>query len=330
MKFVQMRIRKAFSIGLLALTPALTGCLVHTHSVLKTRPPTIVLGTSLDQLLKQVDDRYSAIHSMTAAVEVVACFGGSSKGDVQYGSKGEITCSAELDGHIVIGKPENILFLLEVPLVHSRFLDMVSDGKSFKMLIPPENCAITGSDVVTNTQQKGIYSLRPGVIIDSLLVQGLQPNQDVAMTQDSRILPDPKTRKDVIEEPTYNLEFLSQPEGKVANSLRVIHISRTDLLPYQQDIYNSDGKIATQATYKNYRKFGNINFPTLIEIQRPLDELSLTITIVPNRTSFNQELPADQFGLDIPPDTAHVTNMDSPASASITNPCAVHAPQSPR
>jgi outer membrane lipoprotein-sorting protein len=324
-----MRIRKAFALGLLTLTPALTGCLVHTHSVLKTRAPTIVLGTSLDQLLKQVDDRYAAIHSITASIQVVACFGGASKGDVTYASKGEITCLTSLNGHIVIGKPENILFLLEAPILGSRELYMVSDGKSFKMLIPRENCAIVGSDVVTNTSQKGMYALRPAVILDSLLIHGLQSNQDVAMTQDSRIVPDPKNHKVFIEEPTYNLEFLSQPEGKVAQSLRVIHISRVDLLPYQQDIYNADGKIATLATYKNYQKFGDIRFPTLIEIQRPLDELSLTITIDPRRTSFNQQLDADQFNLDIPPDTTHITNMDDPASAEITNPCAVHAPQSP-
>ncbi len=330
-----MRIRKAFATGLLALTPALTGCLslsrlfTHTHSVLKTRPPTIVLGTSLDQLLKRVDDNYAAIHSMTAAVEVVACTGGASKGDVQYGSKGEVTCSPSFDGHIVIGKPENLLFLLELPVVHSMALDMVSDGKSFKMYIPPENCAITGSDVVTNTAQKGKYALRPAAILDSLLIQGLQPNQDVALTQDNRIVPDPKNRKVFIDEPTYNLEFLSQPEGQVAQSLRVIHISRVDLLPFQQDIYNTDGKVATQATYSNYQKFGDINFPTKIVIQRPLDELKLTITVVSNRTSFNQQLDADQFNLDIRPETAHVINMDSPASSDLTNPCDVHVPQSP-
>ena len=51
---------------------------------------------------------------------------------------------------------------------------MVSDGKTFKMLIPPENCAITGSDVVTNSSQKGLYSLRPAVILDSLLIPGLR------------------------------------------------------------------------------------------------------------------------------------------------------------
>jgi hypothetical protein len=146
------------------------------------------------------------------------------------------------------------------------------------------------------------------------------------MTQDSRTLP-VKMGKDVIEEPDYDIEFLSQPDGQVAHTLRVIHIGRTTLLPWRQDIYNAEGKVATQASYDNYRKFGDITFPTKIVIERPLDELSLTITI--SKATFNQKLPDDQFNLDIPPTTAHVTNMDDPASGLIKDPCAAHAPQSP-
>jgi outer membrane lipoprotein-sorting protein len=312
-----MRIRQAVAIGLLALTPALTGCLVHKHSVLKTRPPAVVLGTSVDQLLKQVDDRYGTVQSMTSTVQLNACTGGA--------KEGEVSC-VNFSGYIIVGKPDNINVLLKVPILGSDALDMVSNGKTFKMLIPHENCAIVGSDVVTNISQKGKYSLRPAVILDSLLIPGLQSDQIVSMTQGSRIVPDPKTRKDVIDEPTYNLEFLSQPDGRTARALRVIHVSRVNLLPYQQDIYNSDGKVATQATYSNYHKFGDIVFPTRIEIQRPLDELSLTITIA--KATFNQKLPDDQFNLEIPPTTAHITNMDDPASSSIKDPCAVHATQS--
>ena len=314
---MQIRPKQAFAAGLLALTPALTGCLVHTHTVLKTRPPEIVLSTSLDHLLDQVNQRYNAVQSMTSAVTMYACTGGA--------STGEVKC-VNFSGFIVVSNPDSIEVLLKLPVISSDAMDMVSDGKTFKMLIPPKECAITGSDVVTNSTQTGMYALRPGVILDSLLIHGLEDDQDVAMTQDSRTLPDPKTRKDVIEEPDYNLEFLSQSKGHVANTLRVIHIGRSTLLPYQQDIYNADGKVATQATYSNYQKFGDINFPKKIVISRPLDELTLTITIT--KATFNQKLPDDQFNLVISPTTAHVTNMDDPASASIKDPCAVHAPQS--
>jgi outer membrane lipoprotein-sorting protein len=323
-----MRIRQAAAIGLLALTPALTGCLKHTRSVLKTRLPDIVRGASLDQLLNQVNQRNQAIQSMTATIHITATTGGNQKGGVTESHKGEVTEAGPFRGYIVIGKPEQLRVIIELPLGAGQILDMVSDGKTFKMLIPHENCAITGSDVVTSSAQKGLYALRPPVILDSLMIKGRQDDQVVALTQDSRTVPDPKTRKDVIDEPDYDIQFLSQPDGQVAHTLRVIHIGRATLLPYEQDIYSADGKVETQATYDNYQKFGDINFPTKIVIQRPLDEYTLVITV--DKATFNQSLDPDQFILDIPAATAHVINMDDPASASITNPCAASVPQSPR
>jgi hypothetical protein len=311
-----MRIKQAAATGLLALTPALTGCLVHTHSVLKTRPPDVVISAGLDHLLNQVEARYDAIHTMTGIADIVACEGG--------GRKGEVTCYPAFSGFILIGKPENIVVRLKVPILGSEALNMVSDGKSFKMIIQRKECAIVGSDVVTNTSQKGLYALRPGVILDSLLIQPREDDQLVAMTQDSRTLPDPKSRKDVIEEPDYDLQFLSQPEGKVARSLRVIHIGRIDLLPYRQDIYNADGKVETQADYSDYKKFGDVRFPSKIVIQRPLDELSLTITLSP-KTTFNENQDPDTFAMPAIPASFGVQNMDDPVSAA-TNPCGAHAP----
>jgi hypothetical protein len=313
-----MRIKQAFAAGLIALTPALTGC-SHTHSVIKTRLPDVVLNATLDQLLKQVGDRYDDIHTMTAKVQIVACTGGA--------SKGEVKCEPSLNAYIDIGKPENIRVLLLVPVLGSRLLDMVSDGKTFKMLIPHYTCAMVGSDVLTNSSQTGLYSLRPGVILDSMLIQGLKPDEVVSMTQDSWTPPQPKNRKGIVEDPDYDIEFLSQPQGQKAHTLRVVHIDRVNLLPWRQDIYNADGKVATQAFYSNYQKFGDVNFPAKILIQRPLDELSLTITLTKS-TTINQPLLQNQFKLEIP-ESYYVQNMDDPASASATVPCAAHATQSP-
>jgi outer membrane lipoprotein-sorting protein len=310
-----MTIKQAVSCGLLAMTPALTGCLVHRHSVLKTRLPDLVYNSTLDQLLKQVDDRNTAIQSMTLYMRMSTSTGGSLQGVVKE--------SISFNGWIIIGKPEQINVILKVPILESQALDMVSDGKTFKMLIPPKNCAIVGSDVVTNSSQKGLYSLRPAVILDSLLIHGLQPDQVVSMTQDSWIPQQPKSRKGVVEDPDYDIQFLSQPQGKNAHTLRV---DRVNLLPWRQDIYDADGKVATQAFYSNYQKFGDIDFPTKIVIQRPLDELGLTITVT--KAVFNQPLLENQFKLDIPENTAHVTNMDDPASGTIKDPCAVHGTQS--
>jgi outer membrane lipoprotein-sorting protein len=306
----------ALALGLLPTS----GCFVRTHSVLKTRPADMVLSAPVGEVLKRVDDQYNAIQSMTAFVTVATTTGGSHEGIVK-----EYT---SLNGFIIIGKPDDIRVILQLPLLAgaSDALDMVSDGKNFKMLIRPKSCAIIGSDTVTNTTQKGLYSLRPEVILDSMLIRSLEPDQLVSRTQGLNIVENPKKKKDFIEEPDYDLEFFSRPEGQVARTLRVIHVSRANLLPYQQDIYDADGKIVTQALYSNYQKFGDINFPSKIIIKRPLDELSLTITLN-KKTNFNQKLNEDQFKLDIPEGMA-IQNMDDPASAA-TNPCASHATQSP-
>ena len=297
----------------------ITGCLSHTRAVEKHRRADVVLSAPLDQLLKQVDDQYDAIHSMTALdVQMSTTTGGNLEGEIKQ--------SLSLSGYIVIGKPDQVRVILELPLGVGQALDMVSDGKTFKMLIPHKNCVILGSDTVVNTSQKGLYSIRPGVILDSMLVRGLPSDQVVSLTQDIRVVENPKKKKDLIEEPDYDLQFLSRPQGRTAHTMRVLHISRVDLLPYRQDIYDAEGKVVTQAFYSDYQKFGDINFPSKIIVQRPLDELGLTITIG-KRTTFNKELPADQFKLDIPDGTA-IQNMDDAANAASTTPCAARATQS--
>jgi hypothetical protein len=302
---------------LLSSMPALTGCLTHRHTVLKTHPPEVVLNATLDQLLEITNTRYSDLNSMVLPVLISASTGGSSQGVIHE--------SISFKGYIIIGKPENIRVLLQVPLLGSAALDMVSNGNTFKLMIPPKRCAILGSDF-SQPSQKGLYSLRPAVILDSLLIKGRGEDQVVSMTQDSRIVANPSKRKDYIQEPDYDIEFLSQPTGPVARTLRVLHISRINLLPYRQDIYNADGKVATQAVYSNYQKFGDIQFPTKIVIQRPLDELGLTIEVT--RGNFNQNLQPDQFDLQIPPGTA-IQNMDDPVSAK-SNPCVGRETSSPR
>jgi hypothetical protein len=306
-----MRIKTAFAAGLLGMMPALTGCLVHKHTVLKTHLPDVVLNATLDDLLARITARYNDLNSMVLPVQISTMTGGSMQGVVKE--------SISFKGYIIIEKPEMIHVLLQVPLLGSRALDMVSDGKNFKMLVPPQHCAIVGSDV-SLPSQKGLYSLRPAVILDSVLIRSREDDQVVSMTQDSRVVANPEKRKDYIQEPDYDIEFLSQPDGTVAHTLRVLHISRVNLLPYRQDIYNAEGKVATQAVYTNYETFGDIQFPTKIVIQRPLDELGLTIVVT--KPSLNQKLQPDQFELMIPPGTA-TQNMDDPVSAK-SNPCVSH------
>src|ERR1700733_8266059 len=207
-KFVPMRIRQALAVGLIALAPGLTGCLTHTRSVPKTRPPDVVLNATLDQLLTQVNTRFDSIQTINASVQIVATTGGSRQGQVvEHPSFG---------GYIFLRKPEDLRVLLRVPILGSQALDMVSDGKNWKLWIPPRRIAMVGTNEVTKPSTNGLENLRPAVIFDSLLVQGLGPDQIVVLTQDTRVIQNPVNKKDLIEEQDYDLQILDQPHGQTA------------------------------------------------------------------------------------------------------------------
>jgi outer membrane lipoprotein-sorting protein len=277
-------------VGVVSLAPALTGCLTHIRTVPKTHPAEVVMNATLDQLLSQVETRFNQIQSLNARVEIVASEGGARQGQIkEYPS---------FSGFILLRKPEDLNVLLRLPVVGSQALDMVSDGKIWKLWVPRRNLAMVGTGEAADPSQHGLEGLRPKVIFDSMLVRGLAPDQIVDLTQDSRIIPDPKDKKQLIEEPDYELSILEPPQGNTAHTLRVIHIGRSNLLPYQQDIYDRYGNVVTQAFYSDYQYFGDIPFPMKIEIKRPQDQYGLAITIT--KLTVNQKLDDDQFDLKFP------------------------------
>ena len=290
LRFVLLRIRQALAAGLVGLAPALTGCLTHIRTVPKTFPAEVVRDATLGQLLEQVENRFNKVQSLNATVEIVA-----SEGEAR---QGQIKEFPSFSGYIFLRKPEDLRVLLRVPVLLSQALDMVSNGKTWKLWSPPRHIAMTGTSDVADPSQHGLETLRPKIIFDSLLVHGLGPDQIVVLTQDSRILPDPKDKKQLIEEPDYELSILEQPHGNTAHTVRVIHIGRSTLLPYQQDIYGPDGTIETRAFYSNYQYFGDIPFPMKIEIKRPAQQLGLVITFT--KLTVNQKLDDDQFELNFP------------------------------
>ena len=283
---------------MLCLVPALSGCVTRTHAVRRVRSAPIVYESPLAVLLKGLDARYESIQTMNATVEIVASTGG--------GKTGEIKEFPSFSGYIFLRKPEQLRVLLLVPVLRSKALDMVSDGKTFKLLIPPRNKAIVGSNSVTKPSANGLENLRPYVFLDSMLVKGPDPNQIVARTLDTRIVEPTDKTKDLIEEPDYDLEVLGKPDGQVVQAERVIHISRENLLPYRQDVYDTSGQIVTRATYSNYQKYGTIDFPSKILIERPADQYALTLTFT--KVTFNEKLEEDTFELKIP-ETVPVQQM---------------------
>lgn len=276
--------------GLLGLSLATTGCLTRTHTVARVSKPSVVMTTSLEQLVAQVNGRFDSIQTMNAAVDIVAKVGGARTGQVKE--------YPAFSGYILMEKPRKMRVILQVPIVGSRALDMVSDGETFRLYIPPRSRAIEGTEAVTTPSKNGLENLRPAVFFDSLLIPGLGPGQIISETSDTHLVEPPSRRDPIIEEPDYELAVLADPQNQVARTLRVVRIGRIDLLPFAQDLYDPAGHVVTKATYSNYKTYNGIEFPTHIIINRPVDEYTLTLTI--KTVTFNGTLEPDQFELKIP------------------------------
>jgi outer membrane lipoprotein-sorting protein len=305
--------------GFLPLAPLLllstTGCLRHTRVVQVVQAPPVVMRATAEELVSRLNGQFNTIQSLTTIVQVVASVGG--------GTTGKVTEYHPFHGAIIIEKPRNLRVILQVPLLGSAGMDMVSDGHDFKMVIPLENRALVGKDEVVKPSSKPLENLRPGIFFDSMLIQGLQPDEDVSLTESSRLIQPTKPKQPVIEEPDYDLRMFRPITGNLYETVRVVHFNRTTLLPYEQDIYDPAGHLQTTAMYEAWQRYPyraadgsqrDIQFPSVISIARPMDGYSLKITI--SKLTANQKMEPDQFELCIPAGYK-VRNMDDP-SAPVT------------
>jgi len=282
--------RRINKLCVLALVlPALTGCLSHHRTVLRVTTP-VVQNATVDQLVKLVNDRFDAVNSLNASVEIAASVGGSQTGSV--------TDYTSMNGYILLRQPSDMRVILLVPVLHTTAMDMVSNGTDFKMYIKAKNRAVVGTEEIKEPSKNPLENLRPSIFRDSLLVRGVSAEDLVSLTSDTQILVS-ADKKHATELRDYDLNILRRKgTSNELQTLRVIHINRTTLLPFQQDIYDDEGRLATEATYDKYESFDDVMMPTELTIRRPLDQYQIKMTI--NKLTINQTMGDEQFALKIP------------------------------
>jgi outer membrane lipoprotein-sorting protein len=278
------------------LLPVLTGCLSRTHKLQQPKLAGPVQNADVVQLVEAVNRRYAQVNSLTAPVDFSASVGGA--------HKGKQTDYTSIHGYILFRKPQMLRVLGLVPVLHTHAFDLASNGTTFVLVIPPKSQAIEGSTTATGHSLNPLENLRPDIFLDSLVIRNISANEIVSLTNSSETTLDPKS-KQLIETPQYDLAVLTTesagtPSGPVrfAKPQRVIHFNRADLMPSEQDIYNSSGDVETKVTYGPYQSYSGIPFPTTITISRPLEEFRLVLTI--EKVTFNPPLPDEQFHSEVP------------------------------
>ena len=282
------------SVAVLSGSMGLAGCFSSTRIVQQIQPPNLYKSASVETVEKEVQDRDAKLQTLNASVLITATTGG--------GRRGTETTYTSFKGYIFVRKPHDLRVIMQLPLIGSRALDMVSNGEGFTLMRASSHGDVwmQGSNVVTKPSTNGLENLRPPVFFDSLLVPAVGADEKVEMHESTRLIQPTDKHKPVIEEPDYDLTVMKKTaDPGVFQTERIIHISRLNMLPYQQDIFDDKGvQIVTSATYDKYQSFGVEEFPTLINISRPQDEYSLKIEVT--KLMLNQKLEDDQFQLEIP------------------------------
>jgi hypothetical protein len=273
--------------AVLVLPLLLSGCslLPTTRKLPIPKAPMIELTVAPDDLVAHLNKRWAGLENLTAGVEMQASLIKSKEGMAKD--------LPTFRGNILMRKPEMLRVYGRLPVIGTRAFDMVSDGKEFTLWIPSKNVVYRGNKFLRKKSVNQLENLRPGFFLDALIVRGLEPDDLYAVVTDMETVED-AARKHLYNIPEYVLTISrSKPGSRQLTPVRVITFRRDDLLPYQQDIYDSEGNLETHVVYTGYQDFGTSKYPTTVVIKRPLEEVEVVLTI--DKVVENQKLTDDEW-----------------------------------
>jgi Domain of unknown function (DUF4292) len=286
------------------LLPA-TGCLFRTRPVEDQYSKVPLKESSQQGLIDTINEHADVMQSLKATVDIDSSAGGI--------KKGHVTDYKEIRGYILARKPDWLHMTGLMPIVRTTAFDMVSDGRDFRLWIPPKNKFVIGKDQVTalSTDQP-MENLRPKNIYEALLIRRIDPDTEIAVLENGYdIQHDAKGHR--ILQDDYELIVIKKADGGPRLERKII-FSRTDLKPHRQYIYSDNGKVATDARYAEYKDYDGFSFPSRVEIKLPEEEYDLTLNML--KVEINKPLRDDQFVLNQPPG-AVVVHLDAPQSSLV-------------
>ena len=301
-----MRLKSPFlSVTLFVALLPTTGCLFRTRPVEDRYSKTPLRESTQQGLIDAINQQAEAIRTLKATVDIDSSAGGI--------KKGHVTDYKEIRGYVLAKKPDALHMIGLMPFVRTTAFDMVSDGKEFKLWIPPKNKFVVGENqAITPSISQPMENIRPQNIYEALLIRHIDPSTEIAVLENGyETLHDGKGHRVLQED--YELTVIKKSgDGWVL--ARKIIFGRTDLRPHRQFIYSDDGRVATDAKYAEYKDFNGTSFPSRIEIFWPEEEYDITLNML--KVEINTPLKNEQFVLDQPAG-AQVVHLDRPQSSLV-------------
>ena len=247
---------------------------------------------SLEELIQGVNQTAQKIQTLKLTV-IYQLTGGSI-------NTGEISNYRETDGFILARRPDWIRLIGLAFKV--KVFDMVSDGKQFRIHVPPKNKFILGRNDQEIKGRKDVpINLRPQHIFQALLIDPVTAENE----GDMRVLEEDQEGKHKY----YVLSIIGPAKEGVGALIRKIWIDRFDLRLVRQKLYDS-GRTVSDITYREFKNFEGGEYPSVIDFSRPQEDYSLRIRI--SKVTMNETLRDEQFVLEQPDGTEQVDLTQNP------------------
>jgi len=306
-----MKSRRALLAATILVLLVSSGCLFRTRTVEVRISSAKLLTATQQELIDRLNHDAAQVKTLNATVDIDTSYGGE--------KRGKVTDFKEIRGYILVSKPNMLRMIGLYPIVRNKAFDMVSDGREFKLSVPGNNKFYIGhNEVKIEDSSSPLDTLRPTAIYDALLLQPINPNNEIAVLESSKeMIVDKQTHK-LVQQDNYVLDVIQKTEHGWVLARKVI-FDRTNLVPHRQIMFDSHGNPATDANYQVFKDFDGVSFPSYIDIKRPQEEYDIQLIMV--KLTINQPITEEQFALQQPPGSLLVDldNRNKDASGKPTS-----------
>jgi outer membrane lipoprotein-sorting protein len=271
----------------LALSLLLSGCIVRRTPVPRNQRLLPAQTRSFSEILQILAERSKAVKTLRAVNVVFQPSAGARK-------KNEVTEVRAIDGYLLVNRPDAIHIHLNVPLLKTTLADMVSDGSEYKVWSPLNNNFYVGKADESIQISKLDLELPPPKDIANAIFVDISPYLDNPAKY--KLF---QTEAVEGQHSYYVMRVVDVEDASIeAHALEEIWIDRTNMEIARQVKYGKEGVLLSNTDFSGYPSSGEILFPKVVQIHRPVEDVNLTIKF--DRAEPNVALPAEGFQLTQP------------------------------
>jgi outer membrane lipoprotein-sorting protein len=269
------------------------GCHGPTVKTTKTVAPgakPAVKDATREELLDKYNEIAKGVKSVNATVELRPTAGSKYSGVIEE--------YHEVKAFLLAQRPAQIRMIGQAPVVGTTVFDMVSDGETFRVSIPPKDKFLVGQVASERVSSKPIENLRPQHLLDALLWTEVRKEETVLFEE--------------FNDETARYYVLTVLRGGYRTEiLRKIWFDRADLQVSRLQTFGPKGALLSDGHFSDWQPVvgdqehpaatlpsGATAFPRAIRIERPHDDYRLDLQMT--KVALNEDIPQDRFRLEQP------------------------------